>query len=378
MVTNLLKYYLSNCQKRINERIELINSRRVSLRNSRDIRYKKLKKIRNTHIYKNKPKIIKEIRELDSDILVEKLSLTVAQSLIDNIKLKPDLISTSSIKSDEERMRSENLEFRTLQELFWGFDKEFTQKDKFNFFLNLFLDLESDEEYSFYIQKILLDYVPYARELAFEKYTEHYKNYDCIFENDSKNNHIDTFAESVYLFCLSDVSETIMENFLEFLRSEYTYESKDSNGRYQLKKEIIHFQNFEDAFRKSNKDILEPIFNKNTNNSLGNRAYSILLDDLKLGDELMILDISRSSEEYGYYITRAEKNEMDVMLELLEASEVYIEQLENLQKDIFGNIEQEYFDSEMFLIKASHRFSEDRFLKLLEIKQIDEFESTVK
>ena len=88
MVTNLLKYYLSNCQKRINERIELINSRRVSLRNSRDIRYKKLKKIRNTHIYKNKPKIIKEIRELDSDILVEKLSLTVAQSLIDNIKLK--------------------------------------------------------------------------------------------------------------------------------------------------------------------------------------------------------------------------------------------------------------------------------------------------
>ena len=217
MVTNLLKYYLSNCQKRINERIELINSRRVSLRNSRDIRYKKLKKIRNTHIYKNKPKIIKEIRELDSNILVEKLSLTVAQSLIDNIKLKPDLITTSSIKSDEERMRSENLEFRTLQELFWGFDKEFTQKDKFNFFLNLFLDLESDEEYSFYIQKILLDYVPYARELAFEQYTEHYKNYDCIFENDSKNNHVDTFAESVYLFCLSDVSETIMENFLELL-----------------------------------------------------------------------------------------------------------------------------------------------------------------
>ena len=378
MVTNLLKYYLSNCQKRINERIELINSRRVSLRNSRDIRYKKLKKIRNTHIYKNKPKIIKEIRELDSDILVEKLSLTVAQSLIDNIKLKPYLISTSSIKSDEERMRSENLEFRTLQELFWGIDKEFTQKDKFNFFLNLFLDLESDEEYSFYIEKILLDYVPYARELAFEQYTEHYKNYECIFENDSKNNHVDIFAESVYLFCLSDVSETIFENFLEFLRSDYTYESKDSNGRYQLKKEIIHFQNFEEAFRKSNKDILEPILKKNTNNSLGNRAYSILLDDLKLGDELMILDISRSSEEYGNYITRAEKNEMDVMLELLEASEVYIEQLENLQKDIFGNIEQEYFDSEMFLIKASHRFSEDRFLELLEIKQIDEFESTVK
>lgn len=45
MVTNLLKYYLSNCQKRINERIELINSRRVSLRNSKDIRYKKLKKL---------------------------------------------------------------------------------------------------------------------------------------------------------------------------------------------------------------------------------------------------------------------------------------------------------------------------------------------
>ena len=274
-------------------------------------------------------------------------------------------------------MRSENLEFRTLQELFWGFDKEFTQKDKFNFFLNLFLDLESDEEYSFYIQKILLDYVPYARELAFEQYIEHYKNYDCIFENDSKNNHVDTFAESVYLFCLSDVSEKIMDRFLEFLRSEYTYESKDSNGRYQLKKEIIHFQNFEDAFRKLNKDILESIFNTNTNNSLGNRAYSILLDDLKLGDELMNLELSRSSEEYGYYITRAEKNEMDVMLELLEASEVYIEQLENLQKDIFGNIEQEYFESEMFLIKASHCFSEARFLELLEKKQIDELENSV-
>ena len=138
MFNNLIQYYLKSAQLRINNRIRAINEERTILRASGDIRYKELRAIRNTHLYSNKPKTIKEIREGKSEILIDKLSVIVAESLKDNLKLKPDFNSYSSNKNDEINMKKSNLEFVSLQELLWGFDFDYTEVDKFNFFLNLF------------------------------------------------------------------------------------------------------------------------------------------------------------------------------------------------------------------------------------------------
>ena len=83
MFNNLIQYYLKSAQLRINNRIDAINEERTILRASGDIRYKELRDIRNTHLYSNKPRTIKEIREGKAEILIDKLSVIVAESLID-------------------------------------------------------------------------------------------------------------------------------------------------------------------------------------------------------------------------------------------------------------------------------------------------------
>ncbi|MDM5145061.1 hypothetical protein ICE98_02179 [Lactococcus lactis] len=128
MFKNLLSYYGNNVQVRINERIEKINNQRKSLRSSHDKQYKDLKSIKNTHLYINKPKIIKDIREKKADEVTKLLSVTIGQSLIDNLKLKPDLSTYSSDKYHELKMKKDNLEFTSFQELFWGFQIELFQK----------------------------------------------------------------------------------------------------------------------------------------------------------------------------------------------------------------------------------------------------------
>lgn len=73
MFNNLIKYYLKSAQLRINNRIDVINEERTILRASGDIRYKELRAIRNTHLYSNKPSLIKEIRVGEPEILKKKI-----------------------------------------------------------------------------------------------------------------------------------------------------------------------------------------------------------------------------------------------------------------------------------------------------------------
>ncbi|WP_455440727.1 hypothetical protein [Streptococcus parasanguinis] len=377
MFNNLIKYYLKSAQTRINKRIDVINKERKVLKASGDKRYTDLKFIKNTHLYANKPKVIKEIRESKTDILAEKLTVTVAESLLSNIKLKPELITVSSDKSSEIKMKRNNLEFSSLQELLWGFDEVFTLNDQFNFFLHLFLDLENDTEYSSMVHDILVDYVPYARYSALEKATSEDTEFGAIFAPDYKNSNIDVFAESVYLFCMSGVSEEVMTRFINFLHTPYTYESKDGEGRFLIKEGSVNYQNFEGAFNQVLFTVLEPIFNMETYFSLGKRAYDIFIDDFKMGLDLMSYSMTRSPESYLRHLTESEKPDVDVMSELLKASEDYIERLAQAQQDFYGNIEEKYIESEMFSITATSYYSEDRFFQLVEQKKLMEIETYV-
>lgn len=66
------------------------------------------------------------------------MTVRVAESLLENIKLKPNFKSYSSNKDEELEMRKNNFEFISLQEIFWGVGESYTDSDKFNFVLNLF------------------------------------------------------------------------------------------------------------------------------------------------------------------------------------------------------------------------------------------------
>ena len=374
MFNNLIQYYLKWAQLRINKRIDSINQARTILRASGDIRYKELRDIRNTHLYSNKPSIIKEIRSGEPEILKRKLTVIVAESLKDNLKLKPNFNSYSSNKTDEVNMRKSNLEFVSLQELLWGFDFDYTKEDKFNFILNLFLDLERVDKYSSLVRDVLIDYVPYARYIALEKAVIEDYEFGSMFAPDYQNNNIDVFAESVFAFCSSNASREMMSRFSKFLLSPFTYESKDENGRFLKKSVVVNFQNFEQAFSQVLSHILEPLDGIETYHSLGKRAYDIILDDFKIDSNLTNYSMSRSPESYGYFLTASEKPDIDVLKDLVEASETYIEKLKSAQQDFYGNIEQLYFESRMFSCNATPYFSEERFDKMLDEKNQEKIE----
>ena len=214
MFTSLLNYYLKNAQDRINERIEVINKKRYALRSSGSSLCSDLKLIRNSHLYEHKPKTIKDIRESDPDQLYKKMTVRVAESLLENIKLKPNFKSYSSNKDEELEMRKNNFEFISLQEIFWGVGESYTDSDKFNFVLNLFLDLSKHPVYSSMTYSILIDYVPLARYKALDKAIDEDREFGSMFASDYKNANIDVFAEAVYFFCMKTESDKIMEKSL--------------------------------------------------------------------------------------------------------------------------------------------------------------------
>lgn len=374
MFTSLLNYYLKNAQDRINERIEVINKKRSALRSSGSSLYSDLKPIRNSHLYKNKPTTIKVIRESDPDQLYTKMTVRVAKSLLENIKLKPNFKSYSSNKDEELEMKKKNFEFNSLQEIFWGLDESYTNSDKFNFVLNLFLDLSKHPVYSSTTYSILIDYVPLARYKALDKAIDEDQEFGSMFVPDYKNENIDVFAEAVYFFCMQTESDKIMDRFIEFLHLEYKYESKDQTGHFLWKSDIIHFQNFNEAFQKNLKNILEPILSMEMHQSLGKRVYDITLDNFKINSKLMEISMVRGPEEYGHHLTMAEKNDVDVMSALLSVNKIYIDKLIEAQQDIFGDIEQMYFNSMFSSLPTTSYFSEERFHQLITQKQIKELE----
>lgn len=358
MFNNLLNYYMKNTQKRINDRIEAINEKRITLRKSGNISYKSLKSIKNSHLYANRPKIIKSIRESEPNEIIGLLTLTVAKSIVKNLKVKPNL-KTSSVNIEEEtKMKTQNLEFTSLQELYFGFDLEYTDIDKFEFFLNLFLDLKINGLFWESIQSVLKEYIPYAVYCASEQAFQENYMVEELFNTNFRDKNIDVFAESVFLFCQTPKSNIIMERFVQFLHDGYSYDSKDSEGRYIKKNEIINFKNFNEALKASISFVLEPILEIEIVHSLGERAYNIILEDFRVNTDLYFNSIF---EHRRGPFTKTDKLYFDVLVELALAGQRYIEEIKKIQYDLYGNIESEYFNSEVFREKATSFFSERRF-----------------
>ena len=67
--------------------------------------------------------------------------------------------------------------------------------------------------------------------------------------------------------------------------------------------------------------------------SLGKRVYDIVVDDFEINSNLIKLEMERSTESYGHWLTRGEKNDIDVLYDLFDASESYIERLVKVQTD---------------------------------------------
>ncbi|MGH2162016.1 hypothetical protein, partial [Enterococcus faecalis] len=89
MFSNLKNYYVGRAQNRINCRIETIDKERKVLKESENNMYAGLKPLRNTHLYKNKPSLIENIKSASIDKVMKLLTVTIAEALVENVKLKP-------------------------------------------------------------------------------------------------------------------------------------------------------------------------------------------------------------------------------------------------------------------------------------------------
>lgn len=362
---NLQSYYGTKAQKRINQRINDINKERDRLRESGKRQDSDLK---NTHLYPNKPTVIKHIRESSGKTVFATLTPAVAKSLADNMKLKPNFSTVSSDDELEKKLKLDNMEFLSYQEVYWGKQEEYkTFEAKYHFLLNLFLDLYDDVRMKPHIESVLIEYIPFARYIALDKVRREYVEFKELFFPNYKNKNIDVFAEAVYLFCSKDIATNIMDYMVDFLYSEYSYESKDRNGRFLVKTEYINFKNFEKALTIKLKDIVALLINRETSETLGKRVYDIVSDDFKERLNLISLDITSCYASPYDVLTLAGKPYMEVFDHLVNTSKKYIETLEEVQQDTYGDIEKEYFRSPLLQqVEPTSFFSEQRLIELLE------------
>lgn len=368
MYESIKKFFFTSAQRRIKNRVEQINEKRRILRQSGKMQYKNLKLLKPTHIYPNKPKLIKDILNGGGENIGHFLSPSIATAILENIKLIPERHTNSADSELQKKMRMENLEFVNMSELYWGNDEYLlSQEGQFSFFFYLFNDLLQSPDYGEKIEQYLIDYIPFATHSAYE--TGLKKNKDLIYyTNYSFDENVDVFAEAVYYFCKIGYLEELMEKFVELIHTKFEYESKDSDGRYIKKETDTGFSVFEKIFDQFVKENVLPLIEEtDQSSSLGKRVHDILVADLlHMNSRLLYLDMSISPEAHDYHLTIGEEHEMDVMQNLVDASGKYVDELHNVQIQMYGDIEFEYFNSEVFLLRQREKyFSMKRFKSLM-------------
>ncbi|MEO1780741.1 hypothetical protein [Enterococcus diestrammenae] len=366
MYENLKKFFFTSAQQRIKVRVEQINEERTMLRQSGKIQYKNLKNLKATHIYPNKPKLVKNVLDGEIEGFDNFLSSSVAGAILKNVRLIPERLTNSSDCILETKMKKENLEFTSLAEVYWGDDEHLLSNEgQFSFFFYLFSDLLESPEYSGKVEQFLIDYIPFASYFAYERGLK--ENGDLIYyTNYSLDKNVDVFAEAVYYLCKFGSLQELMEKFVELIHSKFEYESKDSIGRYIKKETDTGFSVFEKILDQFVKEFVLPLLEEIDPSSLGKRVYDILVADLiRMNSRLLYMEMSISPEARGYHSTMGEGVEMDVMQNLVDASDAYVEELHHVQIQMYGDIESEYFNSQFFLLRQGERyFSMNRFIDL--------------
>lgn len=376
-MNHILNYFCKLSQDRLKERIKLINNERKILKEKP--RYRKLKnKITCTELYKNKPKIIKNILNEDYTQLKNLLTYTIAESIKENMKLKPELITDDDDKKLSMQLKRENREFLSVSEIFWGNREDIINSDSeiyYNLILNFCLDFLKDKRTQYVMNKNLINYIPYARYMSYEDAIKECGDSELmsflINENYKKAN-IDILGEAIYNFSKSNKAREVANLFLKCIDSKVVYDSKDSNGRFKPKREDVYFKNFHIAFEQNLDEFLK-IISLNENN-LGERAYNIIKEDCKLIYEITHVEMSGVMEDR--YLTVTEKPLYDVYRKLSASNSNYINELIVFQKNLEGDIEKEYFNKKLFNEYKSQYYCEERFLKLCSQK-VAELESEI-
>lgn len=376
-MNHILNYFCKLSQDRLKERIKLINNERKILKEKP--RYRNLKnKITCTELYKNKPKIIKNILNEDYTQLKNLLTYTIAESIKENMKLKPELITKSSDNNESMKSKINNREFLSVFEIFWGNREDIINSDSeiyYNLILNFCLDFLKDKRTQYVMNKNLINYIPYARYMSYEDAIKECGDSELmsflINENYKKAN-IDILGEAIYNFSKSNKAREVANLFLKCIDSKVVYDSKDSNGKYDPKEQNVYFKNFHIAFEQNLDEFLK-IISLNENN-LGERAYNIIKEDCKLIYEITHVEMSGVMEDR--YLTVTEKPLYDVYRKLSASNYNYINELIVFQKDLEGDIEKEYFNKQLFDEYKSQYYCEERFLKLCSQK-VAELESEI-
>lgn len=376
-MNHILNYFCKLSQDRLKERIKLINNERKILKEKP--RYRKLKnKITCTELYKNKPKIIKNILNEDYTQLKNLLTYTIAESIKENMKLKPELITDNDDDKLSTQLKRENREFLSVSEIFWGNTEDilnFESEIYYNLILNFCLDFLADKRTQYLMNKNLINYIPYARYISYEDAIKESVDSELmsflINENYKKAN-IDILGEAIYNFSKSNKAREVANLFLKCINSKVVYDSKDSNGKYIPKNEYVYFKNFHIAFEQNLDEFLK-IISLNENN-LGERAYNIIKEDCKLIYEITHVEMSGVMEDR--YLTVTEKPLYDVYRKLSASNSNYINELIVFQKDLEGDIEKEYFNKKLFDEYKSQYYCEERFLKLC-LQKVAELESEI-
>lgn len=376
-MSHILNYFCKLSQARLNNKIKTINNERKVLREKplyRDLK----KRITCTDLYKNKPKIIKNIINEDYTQLKDLLSNTIAESIKENMKLKPEAITKNPDDNLSMKLKRENREFLSVLEIFWGDTEEilnFESEIYYNLILNFCLDFLADKRTQYLMNKNLINYIPYARYFSYEDVIKESVDSELmsflIMEN-YENANIDILGEAIYNFSKSNKAREVANLFVKCVNSKVSYDSKDSNGKYEPKHENVCFKNFHIAFEQNLDKFLEII--SMDENNLGERVYNIIKEDCKLIYEITHAEMSGVMEDR--YLTVTEKPFYDVYRKLSASNSNYINELIIFQKNLEGDIEKEYFNKKLFDEYKSQYYCEERFLKLCSQK-VAELESEI-
>lgn len=376
-MNHILNYFCKLSQDRLNERIKLINNERKILKEKP--RYRNLKnKITCTELYKNKPKIIKNILNEDYTQLKNLLTYTIAESIKENMKLKPELITNDDDKKLSMQLKIENREFLSVFEIFWGNREDIINSDSeiyYNLILNFCLDFLGDNRTRYIMNKNLINYIPYARYVSYQdtiKRSNDNSLMSLLIGDSFRNDNIDVLGEAIYNFSKSNKAREVANLFVECINSKVAYDSKDSYGEYDKKDKDVHFKNFQIAFEQNLDKFLEII--SLDENNLGERVYNIIKEDCKLIYEIEHAELSGVMEDR--YLTVTEKPLYDVYRKLSVSNSNYINELIVFQKNLEGDIEKEYFNKKLFDEYKSQYYCEERFLKLCSQK-VAELESEI-
>ena len=368
----ILNYFCKLSQERLNDKIITINNERELLREKP--LYKDLKKrITCTDLYKNKPKIIKNILNEDYTQLKDLLSYTIAESIKENMKLKPKAITENTDDNLSMQLKRENREFLSVLEIFWGNMEDILNSDSeiyYNLIFNFCLDFLKDERTQNIMNKNLINYIPYARYMSYEDAIKGYGDSELmslLIEENYKKANVDILGEAIYNFSKSEKAIKVANIFVEFINSEVVYDSKDSNRSYEKKVANIYFKNFHIAFEQYLDKFIK-IISLNDNN-LGERAYDIIKEDCKLIYEINFAGMSGVTEDR--HLTLAEKPFYDVYRRLSTANSNYINELIVFQKNLEGDIEKEFFNKKLFDEYKSQYYCEERFLELCSQKVVE-------